>query len=88
MAPQSRFTSVPKLFHGMPGRCKDVRPPDKERSACALKNGGQLSSVCWNKDYTCKEVYVSDVVLSTAQNKTTYLLSVVLVWKTTQKSEC
>lgn len=40
MAPQPGFTSVPKLFYGMPGRCKDVRPPDKERSACASKNGG------------------------------------------------
>lgn len=50
MAPQSWFTSVPQLFYGVPGRCKDVRPSDEERSACALKNGGQLSSVCLHKD--------------------------------------
>lgn len=40
MAPQSGFTSVPQLFYGMPGGCKDVGPPDKERPACAPKNGG------------------------------------------------
>lgn len=40
MAAQPGLTSVPKLFHGMPGGCEDVRPPDKERSARAPQNGG------------------------------------------------
>lgn len=72
MAPQSGFTSVPELFHGMPGGCEDVRPPDKERSACAPKNGGQFSPVCWHKDYIYQNAYVSALMLSAAQNENTF----------------